>query len=151
MIQRLPIAFGFLTASVVAIAWMMEGAGSASPKNPAWQFVSGLRFILLSTVGVIAAGFVLLLVLEFVEHYAAKKRRLNEEKENRLKRIEERLKWIERDVDRKDDATERSTKLERRLERHLSILERRVDQLEVNKAPEAAAENALKEFGGQSA
>lgn len=155
MIPRFEISFGMFTGGVLFVAWVMEKSGTASPKNPAWQIVSGLRIILLTLIAFAIIAYAWFVIRDYLDRSAEEAKEKKEWRELRLRSIEERLRLAERSMASKSHVQERLDKLEAATCRVVKPMLRRLDKLEANQSPELAmeqaAEKALVEFEGKSA
>lgn len=101
------------TGGVLFVAWVMEKSGAASPKNPAWQIVSGLRFILLVLIALAIIVFAWFVIRDYLDHSAEEAKEIEDRKESRLRSIEERLRSLERSTATKSQVQEQLDKLGR--------------------------------------
>lgn len=145
MLGRLGLSVVGFSVGIFFISWQMIENHLAHPKNPAWQFISGLRCLLLSLWTIAAVIYACFFILEALERRRLRREEIelkaHEDGRMKLERIAYAQKYEKEKLERK--RVEAEKQIELALKRQQEADKREKMKL---RSPDEATNEALNDF-----
>ena len=145
MLGRLGLSVTGFSVGVFFVSWQMTENLLAHPRNPAWQFISGLRCLLLILWALTAIIYACSFILEALERrrFRREEIKLKAQEEDRIKleRIASALKYEKEELERKRIAAEKQIELTMKQQQEADKREKMK-----SRSPDEATNEALKDF-----
>lgn len=153
MLGRLGLSVTGFSVGIFFISWQMTENHLAHPRNPAWQFVSGLRWLLLALWTIAAVIYACFLILEALGRRRLMREKIKlkaqEEERMRLERIARAQRYEKEELERKrleaEKQIELAIKQQQEADRREQIRKAHIEKMK-SRSPDEATNEALKDF-----